>query len=391
MEQKTIRVGLVGAGFAGRAHSLAYSNLPMMYPEAPPVERIRLFDVTKQLAQESASQLGWQQATDNWRDITQADDIDLVDIVTPNNSHAEIAIDAAQHGKHVFCEKPLADNVVSARQMVESVRASGCVNAVSFVYRLWPAVAFAKQLIDEGRIGKVLQFQARFLHEFALDPRTPLAWRLDEEIAGSGSIGDIGSHMIDMARHLVGEIVSVNARMRTFIDQRPLPSSLGAAGQRGFGAEVSGESSEVGTVRVDDATLLMIEFEDGTVGSIETNWMAAGHNNGLSFEVSGTGGAIRFSWEHRTDLQVRLADDPPDLAGFRTIPMGPKHPEAAPYGTIPGFGMSQRDAFSITVHEVLDAIEHNRSARLDFFDGLRVCEVIDAAKRSSVSRTWQTV
>ena len=172
MEQKTIRVGLVGAGFAGRAHSLAYSNLPMMYPEAPPVERIRLFDVTKQLAQESASQLGWQQATDNWRDITQADDIDLVDIVTPNNSHAEIAIDAAQHGKHVFCEKPLADNVVSARQMVESVRASGCVNAVSFVYRLWPAVAFAKQLIDEGRIGKVLQFQARFLHEFALDPRT---------------------------------------------------------------------------------------------------------------------------------------------------------------------------------------------------------------------------
>ena len=391
MEQKTIRVGLVGAGFAGRAHSLAYSNLPMMYPEAPPVERIRLFDVTKQLAQESASQLGWQQATDNWRDITQADDIDLVDIVTPNNSHAEIAIDAAQHGKHVFCEKPLADNVVSARQMVESVRASGCVNAVSFVYRLWPAVAFAKQLIDEGRIGKVLQFQARFLHEFALDPRTPLAWRLDEKIAGSGSIGDIGSHMIDMARHLVGEIVAVNARMQTFINQRPLPSSLGAAGQRGFGSEVSGESSEYGNVRVDDAALLMVEFENGTVGSIETNWMAAGHNNGLSFEVSGERGAIRFNWEHRTDLQVRLADDPPDLAGFRTIPMGPNHPEAAPYGTIPGFGMSQRDAFCITVHEVLDAIAHDRPARLDFFDGLRVCEVIDAAKRSSKSGSWQSI
>ena len=391
MKQKKIRVGLVGAGFAGRAHSLAYSNVPMMYPGAPQVECIRLFDITQQLAEESASYLGWQEGTDNWRDITQKDDIDLVDIVTPNNAHAEIAIDAAKHGKHVFCEKPLADNAVSAKQMVEAVRETGCVNAVSFVYRLWPAVAFAKQLIDEGRIGKVLQFQARFLHEFALDPRTPLAWRLDEKIAGSGSIGDIESHMIDMARHLVGEIVAVNARMQTFINQRPLPSSLGAAGQRGFGSEVSGESSEYGNVRVDDAALLMVEFENGTVGSIETNWMAAGHNNGLSFEVSGERGAIRFNWEHRTDLQVRLADDPPDLAGFRTIPMGPNHPEAAPYGTIPGFGMSQRDAFCITVHEVLDAIAHDRPARLDFFDGLRVCEVIDAAKRSSESGSWQSI
>ena len=387
MEQKKIRVGLVGAGFAGRAHSLAYSNVPKIYSGAPQVECVRLFDLTKQLAEDSAAQLGWQDATDDWRRITQSDDIDLVDIVTPNNAHAEIAIDAAQHGKHVFCEKPLADNAADARKMVEAVRSAGCVHAISFVYRLWPAVAFAKQLIDAGRIGKVLQFQARFLHEFALDPRTPLTWRLDADKAGSGSIGDIGSHVIDMARHLVGEIVGVSARMRTFIDQRPVPSDLGA----GFATEVSADSSEYGTVRVDDAALLMVEFEDGTLGSIETNWMAAGNNNGLSFEISGERGAIRFNWDQRTELLVRLADDPPELAGFRTIPIGPNHPEAAPYGPIPGFGMTQRDAFCITVHEVLDAIVNDRPARLDFFDGLRVCEVIDAAKRSNESGSWQSV
>ena len=386
MEQNRIRVGLIGAGFAGRAHSLAYSSVPMMYPGAPLVERVRLFDVTSQLAEESASQLGWQHATDNWRDITQSDDIDLVDIVTPNDAHAEIAIDAARHGKHVYCEKPLAHDVVSAQQMVEAVQSAGCVHATSFVYRLWPAVAFAKQLIVEGRIGKVLQFQGRFLHEFALDPRTPLTWRLDVERAGSGSLGDIGSHVIDIARHLMGEIVRVSARLKTFVDERPVPSDLGA----GFATETSEQTADYRPVRVDDACLLTVEFENGTLGTIETNWMAAGHNNGLSFEVYGECGAIRFSWDHRTDLLVCLADDPPELAGFRTIPIGPKHPEAAPYGPIPGFGMSQRDAFCITVHEVLDAIVSHRGARLDFYDGLRACEVIDAAKRSSESGSWQS-
>ena len=166
---------------------------------------------------------------------------------------------------------------------------------------------------------------------------------------------------------------------------------MGAARQRGFGTEVSAESSEYGPVRVDDATFLMVEFEDGTVSSIETNWMAAGHNNELSFEISGEHGAIRFNWDDCTDLLVRLADDPSELAGFRTIPIGPKHREAAPYGSIPGLGMPQRDAFCITVHEVLDAIANNRPARLAFFDELRACEVIDAAKCSSESGSWQSV
>ena len=230
--------------------------------------------------------------TDDWRHITQSDDIGPVDIVTPNNAHAEIAIDAARHRKHVYCEKPLANNAASARQMYEqpvrpvaSTRCRLCTGC-GLTWRLRSGSSM------RAESGKVLQSQARFLHEFPLDPRTPLTRRLDAERAGSGSIGDIGSHVIDVARHLVGEIVRVCARMRTFIDQRLVPSGLGAARQRGFGTEVRAESSECGAVRVDDATLLMVEFEDGTVSSIETNWMAAGHNNELSFEISGEHGAI---------------------------------------------------------------------------------------------------
>ena len=241
--------------------------------------------------------------------------------------------------------------------MYEAVRSAGCIHAVSFSYRLWPAVAFAQQLLDDGAIGKVLQFHAQYLHEFALDPQTPLMWRGVAAKAGTGSLGDVGSHVIDMARHLVGEIVRVSARMRTFVNRRP----LSAGSDTGIGKDVAVGSSDYGPVDVDDAAVLMVEFEDGTLGIIETNWMAAGHW-GLSFEISGERGAIRFNWEHRTELQIRLADDPPELAGFRTIQIGPKHPEAAPYGPIPGFGMSQRDAFCITVHEVFDAVANNRPA-----------------------------
>jgi predicted dehydrogenase len=387
--RKTIRIGIVGAGFAGRAHSLAYANIPTMYPGTPAVRRVRLFDVNQELADEAASRLGWEEATDDWRMITRADDVDLVDIVTPTSAHAEIAIDAARHGKHVFCEKPLADRADSAKKMYEAVQASGRLHAVSFSYRLWPAIAFAKQLIDDGRIGKPLQFHARYLHEFALDPRTPLSWRLNAATAGAGSLADIGSHLIDAARDLVGEIARVCAIMRTFVESRPLPAADSAGEERGFGVDTAAESGEHGRVDVDDATTMLVEFQNGAAGVIETNWMAAGHNNELSFEISGERGAIQFNWLQNTDLRVRLADDPPELAGFRTIPMGPNHPEAGPYGSIPGFGMSQRDAFSITVHEVLDAIAAERPAKMDFFDGLRACEIIDAARRSNESGSWQ--
>lgn len=362
----------------------------MYGPELPKIERVRLFDITRELAETGASRLGWREATDDWREITRASDIDLVDIVTPNYAHAEIAIDAARHGKHIFCEKPLAHDAPSARQMYEAVRQSSGIHQVSFSYRTWPAVGFAKKLIEAGRIGRTLHFHARYLHEFAIDPSVPLSWRFDAEKAGSGSIGDVGSHAIDIARYLVGDIVRVFAQLRTFIKKRPLPSEPNTPFDPGIGSR-GAKPSEYGSVEVDDAAVLVVEFEDGTLGTIETNWMAAGHNNELSFEVSGERGAIQFNWQHPNELLVQSMDDPEDLRGFHTVPIRPTQPEAAAFGPIPGLNMGYRDSFCIAVRKLVESISFNRPASPDFLDGLRACEVIDAAKRSSASGMWENL
>ena len=391
MKQSTIRVGLVGSGFIAKFHSLAYNNLSIMYNTTQPaVKRMRLFDVTSELATAGAAQLGWQDATDDWRNITRADDIDLVDIVAPNYAHAEIAIDAARHGKHIFCEKPLAHDVASARRMVEAVNQSGCIHQVGFVYRMWPAVAFAKELIDTGKIGRILHFHSRFLHDYGLDPSLPMSWRFESQKAGAGSIGDIGSHAIDIARYLVGDIVRVFARSHTFVQKRLIaPPGLSNAFRRGE-SEIQ-DSSEFGTVDVDDATDMLVEFEDGTVGNFETNWAAAGHENELSFEVGGDRGAIKFSWRHANELLVYSADDPENLNGFRTVIIGPMHPEAESFGPVPGLGMGYTDAFYIAIREIVESISSGNAASPNFIDGLRACEVVDAAVRSSVSAEWEEV
>lgn len=391
MKQSTIRVGLIGSGFIAKFHSLAYNNLSIMYnPSLPRVERTRLFDVTSDLAAAGAVQLGWQESTDDWRNITRADDIDLVDIVAPNYAHAEIAIDAARHGKHIFCEKPLAHDVSSALQMAKAVHQAGCIHQVGFVYRMWPAVAFAKELIDAGKIGRILHFHSRFLHDYGLDPSLPMSWRFESRKAGAGSIGDIGSHAIDIARYLVGDIVRVFARSHTFIRKRLIPPAGITNTFRRDEGEIQ-DLSEYGTVDVDDATDMLVEFEDGTMGNFETNWAAAGHENELSFEVSGERGAIKFSWRHANELLVQFTDDPENLNGFRTVIIGPMHPEAESFGPVPGLGMGYTDAFYIAIREIVASISRTQAAIPNFIDGLRACEVVDAAVRSNDSDKWEEV
>ncbi len=390
MAQRTVRVGLVGAGFVGSVHSLAYNNVSMVYgQQLPKVEQVRLFDITGELAAEGASRLGWKEGTDDWRKITRAPDIDLVDIVTPNYAHAEIAIDAAAHGKHIYCEKPLAHDAASGRQMYEAVCQAGVVHLVSFVYRMCPAVAFAKELIDAGKIGRILHYHGQYLHDFALDPNVPLTWRFDAKKAGTGSLSDIGSHTIDIARYLVGEVVRVFAQSRTLIKKRPLPSEENLV--FGGGGDAISESSAYGEVDVDDVTQMLVEFEGGVIGMIETSWVAAGHSNELSFEVSGERGAIKFNWAHPNEIQVQFADDPENVSGFRTVLIGPTHPGAEPFGPLPGLGMGYREAFYIALRELLESISQNRTAMPNFLDGLRACEVIDAAQRASASGTWEDV
>ena len=387
-----LRVGMVGSGFIARVHSLAYNSVSRYYwPALPDVLRVRIADVTADLARTGAARLGWEGATSDWREITRSPDVDLVDIVTPNDTHAEIAIDAARHGKDIFCEKPLAPDVASARKMYEAVSEAGIVHQVGFAYRRWPAVQLAKQVTVQGQLGRILHFHGLYFHDYGLDPYLPISWRFEARRAGAGSIGDLGSHVIDIARYLVGEIVRVLARSRTFITRRPLGTAESDSSfRRGAGGAMP-EPSGLGLVDVDDATDMLVEFDNGATGVIQTSWMAGGHKNDLGFELFGDRGAVRFSWQHANELSFYSTEDPEEVAGCRNIVIGPIHPGAAPFWPVPGLGMGYSDVFLIAIRDLLEAVAQRRPASPDFLDGLRACEVVDAAVRSAASGGWVDV
>lgn len=388
---EAVRIGIVGSGYMNRAHTMAYNNAPSLYPSLPAVRKVRLADVTQELADAGARRWGYGEGVVDWRRITQADDVDLVDVVTPNDVHAEIAIDAARHGKHVLCEKPLAHTADAAREMYEAVTAAGVVHRVGFVYRSWPAVMLAKRLIDEGRIGRVMRFQAHFLQDYALDASLPLVWRLQRERSGGGSIGDVGSHLIDLARYLVGDVERVFARCKTFIPQRP--PVAGGPGEAAFRSDATApvDPATLLDVDVDDAADVLCEFAGGAIGVIQTNWVASGHKIDLAFEVCGDRGSLRFSWQHGNELQVYFADDADDVQGYRTVVSGPQHPGGAEFWPTVGQGFGYSDAFLIACGELLGSVATGRSQSPDFLDGLRACEIVEAALRSDEEQRWVDV
>jgi predicted dehydrogenase len=389
VKRDAIRVGMVGSGYVAKAHSLAYDNARLLYwPDLPRVAKLRIADVSRELAERGADRFGWGEGVDDWQRVTRAEDIDLVDIVTPNDTHAEIAIDAATHGKHILCEKPLAIDAASAREMTEAAVKAGVVNQVCFTYRGWPGVQLARKLIDDGRIGRVTHFRAYFLQDYALDASLPLVWRMQRSRAGAGKLGDGGSHLIDLARYLVGDVDRVFARLKTFVKQRHAAVDTGEAVFRGEGAQ---SSDELVSVDVEDAADVLLEFEGGAIGVIQTSWVASGHKLDLGFEVGGERGAIRLSWQRSNELEFFSADDDEEASGFRTIVLGPAHPGAAPFWSVAGQGLGMTDAFAISMAELLSAIREDRPARPDFVDGLRVCEVINAALESGDEERWVDV
>lgn len=222
---KTLNVAMIGGGFMGKAHALAYAAMPMFFwpPPATPHRRV-VVDLTAELAEAARQRFGFDEAATDWKAVVARSDIDVVDIVTPNDSHAPIAIAAAEAGKHIICEKPLARTGAEARSMQDAVEKAGVTHMVAFNYRRTPAVALAKRYIDDGRIGKILSFRGTYLQDWSADPNGPLSWRFQRKIAGSGALGDIGTHVIDLARYLVGEITAVNALVKTYVASRPLQS-----------------------------------------------------------------------------------------------------------------------------------------------------------------------
>ncbi len=380
----TINVGLVGYKFMGKAHSNAWRQVAHFFdPKLKPVMKA-LCGRTEPAVKAAAEQFGWEGYETDWRKLVAREDIDLVDICTPGGpSHCEIVLGAAANGKHVFCEKPLASSLAMAREMLEAVQQAGVVHMVNFNYRRAPAVALAKRMIDQGLIGQIYHWRAVYLQDWIIDPEFPLVWRLDKSVAGSGPLGDLAAHSIDLAHYLVGEVAQVTGMMQTFIEERPLPTEMGGL------AAVAGE--ERGKVTVEDAVAFLARFENGAFGTFEATRFAAGHKNYNRFEVNGSKGSLVFNFERMNELEYYSREDDPDYQGFRVIQATePTHPYMSawwPTAHIIGY----EHTFIHGVYDLLNGIAEDEIPVPSFVDGVKCQAVLEAVEQSAQSGEWVKV
>ena len=301
--RKSVNVALIGYAFMGRAHSNAYRQVtPFLKPRLTPHMKVVVGRSAKAV-KAAASQLGWEEWSTDWREVVNRPDIDVVDVSTPGDSHAEIAIAAARAGKAVLCEKPLANTLAEAKAMLAAVKKAGVANMVCHNYRRAPAVMLAKHLIATGRLGQIYHYRGTYLQDWIVDPNLPLLWRFQKDKAGSGALGDIASHSVDLARFLVGEISELTAALETYIKMRPLMDN----------------PKKKGRVTVDDASAAVVRFANGALGTIEGTRMAPGRKNYNRFEINGSKGSLAFNLERMNELEVFFRDDPADVQGFRQI------------------------------------------------------------------------
>jgi len=385
---KKLNVALIGAGFMGKAHSLAYVAMPMFFHPAPayPVRKT-IVDVNDAVAAEAAVRFGFEKSSGDWRSVIDDPEIDIIDIATPNHLHAEIAIAAAAAGKHIISEKPLARNGAEAKTMYDAVKNAGIVHMVAFNYRRTPAVALAKKYIEEGAIGEIMNFRGTYLQDWSADPDGPLSWRFQKAIAGSGSLGDIGTHVVDMARYLCGEITQVNTQLKTWVTSRPVQS--GTVDKLGTGAKNA--DAPRAAVDVDDEVLSLLEFENGAICSLEATRNAHGRNNFLTFEIHGSLGSIYFNYERRDELQVAFAKDQGDRKGFRTVYTGPAHPYGDGLWPIPALGIGYGETKIIEAYDFIKAIVEGGEVSPNFKDGYQINLIADAMADSAAKREWVNV
>jgi predicted dehydrogenase len=387
-EGTSFRIGIVGTGYMAKAHSMAYAAIRAGgFPECPlPIKR-RIAGLTSDLAGRAARTLGWDEHTDDWRAVTRADDIDIVDVVTPNDLHAEIAIDALRHGKHVLCEKPLAHRLADSMRMLEAAQEGRTVDQVAFVYRTWPAIQLAKQLIERGAIGTPRSFAGCFLQDYAADPNVPGGWRFQRARAGGGSLMDIGSHVIDVARYLVGDVDQVIATTERYVRHRRMvdEGDVFAGSDAGAGSTRGPATLDVD---VDDAAVALLRFRNGATGTLRTGWSEPGHHHDLDFEVGGESGLIRFAWSRCNELAVSTTS----RSGHEErIMLGPEHPGAADFWPVVGTNLGYSDAITAALLRLLRAADGRGARGPDFADGVAVLKTVDALMRSSESHQWTAV
>ena len=371
-----LNVALIGYAFMGRAHSNAYRQVGRFFsPKYLPRMKV-LCGRTLASVRAAADQLGWEESATDWREVVRRKDIDIIDIATPGDSHAEIAIEAAKAGKIVFCEKPLANTLKEAQKMLAAVTKAGVIHMICHNYRRAPAVMLAKQLIEDGKLGRLYHYRGTYLQDWVADPSVPLYWRLRKEAAGSGALGDIASHSLDLARFLVGEISEVTGALETFVKERPLPDN----------------PKKKGKVTVDDASASVVRFGNGALGTIEASRFATGRKNYNRFEINGSKGSVAFNLERMNELDVYLTGDEASVQGFHNVMVtnGASHPYFKhwwPEGHIIGY----EHTFIHTVYDLLEAIAKDTVPTPNFEDGVRNQKVLDAMEKAAVTRRWVKV
>ncbi len=365
IQKPTLNVGLIGAGFMGRCHANAFRSVGGIFdlPMNPVADM--LADVSKDAAEQNASALGFQRATGDWRDVCEDPKINIVAVTAPNVLHEPIVMAALAAGKHVYCEKPLSTTVESALRMTVAAEKAGVVTMVGFNFQRNPMIRLARDLIADGEIGTVVSFRGRHAENYMTDPNSPHSFRTDPD--GGGALADIGSHIVSMAMYLIGPIKGAKGQSQTIHKTRP----------------VFVDSEERSQVLVDDVTYAMLEFENGAMGSIEANWAATGRTMDLSWEITGTKGALHFSQERMNELHICTGSPSDRTYGFRKIETGPNHPPYGNFCPAPGHHLGFNDLKVIEVADLIHAIAGGQNVGPDFRGALDVQKVISKIAQSA--------
>ena len=374
---KQVRIGLVGTGYIGRCHAIAYAQAPTVFPLDAELVLEYLAEITPELAEKKAKEFGFNRFTGDWRDIVQDPNVDVVDICTPNFLHKEIALAAIANGKHVYSEKPLALTAEDAKLMYEVAKKANVKTLVGFNYIKNPTTQLAREIIANGEIGEVVHFYGTHNEDYLANKNTPLDWHCVKEKAGLGALGDLAAHIVQMSQYLLGQdIRAVIGDMQTVIKNRPNPHNV----------------QERLAVENEDQATALVRFDNGCMGTIETSRIACGRKMGLSYVITGTKGSISYTQERMAELKLYLHDEDPARQGFKTILTGPLHPDYKNFCVSAGHGIGFNDQKTVEIRDLVNGLASPEGVLYpDFEEGYKVSRVLDAIALSYHQKRWVNV
>ncbi|MDC6378657.1 Gfo/Idh/MocA family oxidoreductase [Pseudomonas graminis] len=363
-------VGLIGTGFMGRAHALAFHNARTTFDLPFNLKLVALADADVARAEQCATGWGFERSHGNWQQLISDPAVNLVAITTPNLLHFPMAMAALDAGKAVYCEKPLAVSLEQAREMQAAARKAGVVTRVGYNYQHNPIIGLAKQMIESGELGRIVSFQGEFSEDFMGDGLSPWSWRCEESHAG-GALADLGSHLLAMARYLLGDVEAVCADSQTVHRQRP--ATRGSEEQR--------------VISIDDQTYALLRFANGARGTFGSSWLKHGYKNHLSFEIGGTEGTLSFDQERLNELRLYRAGVP-GRDGFQRILAGPAQPGYASFCPAPGHQLGYNELKTLEVHELIQALGGQGSNGTDFAEAMEVERLATAIRVAAKEMRW---